>query len=105
MLGCDTLDTARKLSIGRGTVLLYCSRVCKAIRCLKPKYLSWFTEDQKENTISAIEKMSGFEMCLGCGDGTLIPFTHKPLVQGEAYMSRKGTFGVHVTLLSSLNIY
>ncbi|CAK5267076.1 unnamed protein product [Mycena citricolor] len=73
--GSDTLSTAQKLSIGHGTVFLYCGRVRKALRSLRPQYLSFPDGDR---------------------DGCLVNFEEIPLVQGPHYMSRKRRFSTNV---------
>ncbi|KAJ7314285.1 hypothetical protein DFH08DRAFT_821639 [Mycena albidolilacea] len=76
--GSDTLGTAQKLSIGLGTVILYCGRV---------------HSKQKLAIKTRIEDMSGFSKCLGAGDGSLINFDEIPMVD---YMSQKKRFRTNI---------
>ncbi|KAJ6491204.1 hypothetical protein C8R45DRAFT_1138284, partial [Mycena sanguinolenta] len=74
VMGSDTLGTAQKLSIGFGTVFLYCKRVRHAIRKLRDQFLGWPTPQRKLEIKTYIEDHSGFPRCLGAGDGSLINF-------------------------------
>jgi hypothetical protein len=100
-VGSDTLGTAPKLSIGHSTVFLYCKRVCRALRELRPLYLGWPTEDRKLAIKTHIKDVSGFSRCLGSGDGSLIRFEEIPLQQGPHFMTRKKFFGVFLHSVSS----
>ena len=61
--GSDTLDVAAKLSIGHGSVLNYCRRVCRAIRELRCQYLKWMNHVRKEVVMMAIEMRPTY-MCV-----------------------------------------
>jgi hypothetical protein len=93
-IGSDTLGTAQKLSIGFGTVFIYCSRVRRALRELRPQYVGWPVPDRKLTIKEHIKNVSGFTRCLGAGDGSLIRFEEVPQSEGYQYMSRKKFFGV-----------
>ena len=58
--GSDTLDVAAKLSIGHGSVLNYCRRVCRAIQELPCQYLKWMNHVRKGVVTMAIEAKAGF---------------------------------------------
>ncbi|KAF5336987.1 hypothetical protein D9611_003110 [Ephemerocybe angulata] len=92
--GSDSLDTAQKLAIGHGTVFLYCTRVSKALRRIKSQVIKFPDEARQQEISDYIESVSGFPGCIGIGDGCVIPFSEKPSVQGETYMTRKKRFGV-----------
>ena len=92
--GSDTLDAAKRLALGHGTVEKYCHRVSKALRQLKTQYLSWPSEVQRLAIALAIENQSGFPKCVGSGDGSLIRFTEAPFEWGTTFMGRKKFFGV-----------
>ncbi|KAF5332528.1 hypothetical protein D9611_005120 [Ephemerocybe angulata] len=91
--GSDSLDTAQKLAIGHGTVFLYCTRVSKALRRIKSQVIKFPDEARQQEISDYIESVSGFPGCIGIGDGCVIPFSEKPSVQGETYMTRKKRFG------------
>jgi hypothetical protein len=96
--GSDTLDVAAKLSIGHGSVLNYCRRVCRAIRELRCQYLEWMNHVRKEVVTMAIEAKSGFPKCLGSGDGCQIRIGEEPQVDGEQFLSRKKMISVRELL-------
>jgi hypothetical protein len=83
-----------ELSIGEGTVHLYCTRVSRAIHQLKSRFLGWPDPPRKQAISDSIEQQAGFQKCLGSGDGSLIQFTQKPLHHGHMYKCRKQFFGV-----------
>lgn len=95
-IGSDTLGTSQKLSIGFGTVFLYCRRVTRALRELRPKFLGWPTPHRKLVIQQDIEDRAGFYKCLGCADGSLIRFGSEPDQDGHLFMSRKKCFGVNI---------
>lgn len=93
-LGSSALSVAMELSIGEGTVFLYCKRVSRALRQLKSRFLGWPDSARKQVISEAIEHAAGFPKCLGSGDGCLIRFIQKPLYFGHMYKCRKQFFGV-----------
>lgn len=97
-IGSDTLGTAQKLSIGLGTVFLYCRRVTRAIRELRPRFLGWPTTEGKAVIRRHIKDLSGFPKCLGAGDGSLIRFCEIPNEDGHLFQSRKKFSGVCVRI-------
>jgi hypothetical protein len=101
-IGSDTIGTAQKLSIGFGTVFLYCRRVTRAIRQLRPRFVGWPTSDRKEVIKQDIQDISGFSRCLGAGDASLIRFCEIPIEDGHLYQSRKKFWGVGATIPQSI---
>jgi hypothetical protein len=101
-IGSDAISTAQKLSIGFGTVFLYCRRVTRAIRQLRPRFVGWPTSDRKEVIKQEIKDISGFSRCLGAGDGSLFRFCEIPIEDGHPYQSRKKFWGVGVTIPQSI---
>jgi hypothetical protein len=94
-LGSASLSVAMELSIGEGTVNLYCKRVSRALQQLRSTYLGWPDEPRKQVIKDAIESVSGFRMCLGTGDGSLIHLFKQPLKDGDMYKCRKKFFAVN----------
>ena len=89
--------TAEESSIAEGTVHLYCSRVVKAFRRVRPKYLSWPNRERKAE-IKSRTAAEGFPGCIGMLDGSLIRLASKPLKDGEIYLCRKKYYAVSVIL-------
>jgi len=101
-LGSSALAVAMELSIGEGTVFLYCNRVSRALRQLKSRFLGWPDPARKEVISTVIEQAAGFQKCLGSGDGCLIRFTQQPLQFGHMYKCRKQFFGVCYLLVIAM---
>ncbi|KAF7362660.1 DDE Tnp4 domain-containing protein [Mycena venus] len=95
-IGSDTIGTAQKLSIGFGTVFLYCRRVTRAIRELRTQFVGWPTAERKTVIRRDIKDRSGFAKCLGAGDGSLIRFCEVPREDGHLFQSRKKFFGTNM---------
>ena len=93
-LGTDSLDVAQKLGIGHGTVVLYCKRVVRALRGLRSQYLPWPGAARRMQTADAFESKSGFPICVGTCDGSLIRICEEPIVDGHVYVSRKKSYSV-----------
>ena len=89
-----SIDVAQKLSIAEGTVSLYCARVTKAIRQLKFRFVKWPDAEQKEIIKTAIQQQSGFESCIGAGDGCLIKLMSSPTNSDNEYLCRKKFYAV-----------
>ena len=98
--GSSVLDTMMKLSIGQGSVYNYCHRVSRAIRSHRPHYLGWMSPERKQIVSDAIQRISGFQKCIGSGDGTQICLDELPLIDGEQFLSRKKCISVSLSLLA-----
>jgi hypothetical protein len=99
--GSNVIDVAQKLSLGEGTVHLYCKRVVRAICQLRPKHLAWQSEEARQATLARIEMFSGFPKCVGMGDGTQVVMCEKPETDGDSFMNRKKH--ISVSLCCSLS--
>jgi hypothetical protein len=97
-IGSDTLGTAQKLSIGFGTVFLYCRRARRALRELRSTRVGWPTPGRKLPIKTHIKDVFGFSRCLGAGNGSLVNFDKIPIHDGPHFMSRKKHFGVSLCL-------
>ena len=61
-----------ELSIGEGTVFLYCKRVSRALRQLKSQFLGWPDPARKEVISTAIEQAWKPTLTVGASGETLI---------------------------------
>lgn len=52
----------------------------------------WPTEDERQEISKRIKNDTDFPFCVGFVDGTLIPFSGKPVWQGEDFYSRKSFY-------------
>ncbi|KAJ7581650.1 hypothetical protein C8J56DRAFT_1006004 [Mycena floridula] len=87
--GSDVFDVSAKMGFSHGSVYNYCKRISRAIRQLRTQYLGWPSDEMKMVISTQIEQMSGFPKCIGCIDGSHIPLTQLPFMEGELFRSRK----------------
>ncbi|KAH7921581.1 hypothetical protein BV22DRAFT_1019071 [Leucogyrophana mollusca] len=88
-LGAESgIKTAGVMSIAEGTVYLYCTRVCQALREIRNQHLAWPGE-RRRDFLSAEMSEWGFPGCIGIADGSYIRLMNKPQVNGYAYWCRK----------------
>jgi hypothetical protein len=76
--GSDAFEPGAKMSIGLGTVFLYCARVTRALREVGLECVAWPNDERKEEIKEAMEEISYIPGCIGAVDGTLIRLTNKP---------------------------
>jgi hypothetical protein len=74
-----------------GTVVLYTKQVIKAIMLVRGKWISW-PDEMWRREISQVMQAEGFPGCVGFIDGTTIPLSQKPALDGETYYDRKGRY-------------
>jgi hypothetical protein len=84
----------RNLDIGDGTIYDYCQRVTKALCKLRHDFLGWPNETRKDEISNFIEEKSGFHLCIGSGDGSLIRFAEALILHGDQYRCRKKIWAV-----------
>jgi len=97
--GSPAFSVARNLNISEGVVFDYCGRVSKAVRKLRSDFLVWPNEARKAAISQFIENQSGFRLCIGSGDGSLLLLTEEPLVDGDQYRDRKKNWAVIVVYI------
>jgi len=100
--GCDTLQVAQTLSLGHGTVFLYCRWVARAFRKWGLKQIVWPDIARKAVISDCFEAHSGFPKCLGACDGSLICLTEAPFGSQGTYHCHKKFPAVCVLLLISV---
>lgn len=98
-LGSPITNTALKMGIAEGTVVLYCRRVTQAIRELHDWFGSWMSETEQKDLESRIFEKIWFPKYVGSGNGSLIPADQMPALIGSNYLGRKGFFGVCILSL------
>ena len=79
--------------VGYGTINLYTIRVIKAIYNMRSKLASWPTREERLE-LSQVMQEEGFPGCIGFVDGTTIPLSQKPPIDGNHYFDRKKRSGV-----------
>jgi hypothetical protein len=99
--GNGQVFTSRLFSIGEGTVSLYTKRTVTAVLSLQREYIRMPRPDTPEyrRTVDLMRYQFGFPSCLRSVDGTIIPLTYKPRVQGDRYWTRKKNYGLNATAI------
>ncbi|KNZ48409.1 uncharacterized protein VP01_5692g1, partial [Puccinia sorghi] len=72
--------------VGYGIINLYTTRFIKEIYNIQSQLASWPTQEEKVE-LSQVMKEEGFPGCIGFVDGTKIPLTQKPPIDGNHYRS------------------
>jgi hypothetical protein len=93
MGGESAEKTSDVTAIAEGTSYLYTSRVSKALRRLKSRFIVWPDEARRAEHKEEMAD-EGFPGSLGEGDGSLFPLANKPFKSGESYYGRKKSYCV-----------
>jgi hypothetical protein len=104
--GASVNDIARVAGVSEGTVEVFTARCFTALMSHHDEYVRELSEHEKEAEKTWIEEHVG---CPGWRegwlmyDGTIIPLYQKPALDGDAYFTRKGNYGLNaqVCLCSS----
>ncbi|KAF7292661.1 DDE Tnp4 domain-containing protein [Mycena indigotica] len=95
-------DIARFAGVGHGSVPLFTNRCFDAIERLHPIFVRPLTRDEKEIEKSWIDRHLGFHGSWREGyimyDGTIVPLSEKPTLNGQAYFTRKSNYGLNVQI-------
>ncbi|KAF8579607.1 hypothetical protein K439DRAFT_1359267 [Ramaria rubella] len=86
--GSDSLRVAQQLSLGHGTVFLYCHRVTHAFHELGLNHSIWPDKERKHKIADVFEAHSGLG-CIGVCDGSLIRLTKDPWMSKGVYQCCK----------------
>ncbi|CAH7667792.1 hypothetical protein PPACK8108_LOCUS2216 [Phakopsora pachyrhizi] len=70
--------------VGEGTVVLYTKRVIQAIHNLKDYKVKWPSKEERKES-SQVMQLEGFPNCVGFVDGTSLPLSQKPALDGNVY--------------------
>ncbi|QRV77942.1 DDE superfamily endonuclease [Ceratobasidium sp. AG-Ba] len=84
------------LSLGVGTVFIYCERVTRALRMVGLECVAWPDEERKSEMKAVIKDLSGIPGVIGIGDGSLFKLTEKPRREGNSYFTYKNFPGINV---------
>ena len=74
--------------VGYVTINLYTSRVVQVIYELRNCLASWPTPEERLE-LSQVMQTKGFQGCIGFVDGTTIPLSQKPTIDGNHYFDCK----------------
>eukprot|EP00644_Phytophthora_capsici_P019346 jgi/Phyca11/132116/e_gw1.136.16.1 len=84
--------------IGKGTAHLYTARVLSAVNAVADEFVAW-PDYQERRRISRRMALQGFPGCVGFIDGTTIPLSQKPAVDGQCYFNRKHRYSVNAQVV------
>ena len=87
------VKVATLLQMAEGTVYNHSTRVVRALRRLRPLYLSWPTPEEREIS-KQYSKAMGFPGAIGVIDGSYLELKDKPREDAMAYRSRKKNWAV-----------
>lgn len=91
--GAGRENSGINLNIGKGTVSVYMWRVIKLLIKLLPDYIRWPTAQQRREYDPPT---TIFRNCIGFLDGSVVVLKYKPMLDSEAYYSRKSTYGFNL---------
>ncbi|KAI7946204.1 hypothetical protein MJO29_010731 [Puccinia striiformis f. sp. tritici] len=92
---------ARFFRVGEGTVELYTDRCIMAILRFKNQVLKWPTATERGEMAEEYGEV-GFEGCVGVIDGSLIPLSDSPSLNGADFYSRKGFYCISTLIVITL---
>jgi hypothetical protein len=92
-------SVARYFRISEGSVEMFTNRCTSAILSLEKDVIVWPQEDEKRCISNRIQSRYTFPSCVGFIDGTLIPFSEMPELNGEDWFSRKGLYGTNCLVI------
>ncbi|QRV77402.1 DDE superfamily endonuclease [Ceratobasidium sp. AG-Ba] len=93
--GSPAFDSNSTISLGVGTVFLYCKRVIRALRMAGLECVAWPNDERKHELAVRFEALTGIPGVIGAGDGSLFGLTSKPLVEGDSYVTYKGSLAIN----------
>eukprot|EP00644_Phytophthora_capsici_P005192 jgi/Phyca11/96240/e_gw1.1.1194.1 len=78
----------RRFRIATGSVVIYTSRVLHALKAVRSQWIVWPSRDRRQE-ISTVMTAEGFPGCVEFIDGTTLPLSQRPAVDGSSYWDRK----------------
>jgi hypothetical protein len=86
--GASVSKIQSHFALGAGTVSKYTERVIKALLDIEEKWIKWPSPERRRE-IGRVLGTEGFPKCVGFIDGTTIPLSQKPGLDGVVYFDRK----------------
>jgi len=78
--------------LSAGTIVNCTERVITAILSVTHEWIRW-PDARRRREICEVMSLEGFPGCIGFVDGTTIPLSQKPALDGETYYDRKCRYG------------
>ncbi|KAL0960776.1 hypothetical protein HGRIS_005797 [Hohenbuehelia grisea] len=101
--GASVMDVARQAGISEGSVINYTDRCFTAIESLQKTFIRNLTSEEKEIERQWIDDQLGFTGGHWRDgwlmyDGTIVVLYKRPDMDGDAYYTRKGNYGLNVQI-------
>ena len=87
------------LGISSGIVHHYIKRVSLAFCSLKDYVVFWPGPEERAEIGARMSSKYSFPFCVGIADGSLLPLTCRPTLDGEDYFTRKSNCAVNVLVI------
>ncbi|KAG8716503.1 hypothetical protein FRC09_015670 [Ceratobasidium sp. 395] len=87
--------TSSKIKVSEGATYKCCKRVTRALRKLRPAYVSWPTNAEKRE-IKLLYESFGFPGAIGAIDGTYFRLLDKPKYRSMSYYCRKKFYAINM---------
>ncbi|KNZ62672.1 hypothetical protein VP01_12383g1, partial [Puccinia sorghi] len=100
--GAAVLRIKNLFQVGYRKINLYTTRVIKAIYNMQAQLESWPTQEEQVE-LSQFMQEEGFPGCIGFLDGTMIPLSKKPSIDGNHYYDCKKRYSISLTLVCDVN--
>ncbi|KAL6572926.1 hypothetical protein OROHE_002402 [Orobanche hederae] len=100
--GAATAMQSMLFGFGVGTTVLFTRRVVTALLQVGSEYILWPTEERRIE-IGQVMEAEGFPGCVGFVDGTTIPLSEKPAINGECYWDRKHRYSINMQIVCDVD--
>jgi len=97
--GASIGSNSRMLGIGEGTVGLYTNRIMKALLFIRDDVIYWPDVRERQAISRRFEGKYGLPGAVSVLDGTPIPYSQRPGIDGEVYWSRKCIYCMNLQLI------
>ncbi|KAG2996199.1 hypothetical protein PC121_g20745 [Phytophthora cactorum] len=85
-------------NVASGACFDYIERVTSALLELYDDVVGWPTADERKKIAKRVCAGYDFPHCVGVMDGTLIPLAFQPILNGEDYYTRKGSYALNALI-------
>ncbi|KAL6574682.1 hypothetical protein OROMI_011967 [Orobanche minor] len=100
--GAATAMQSMLFGFGVGTIVLFTRRVITALLQVGSRYILWPSKERRRE-IRQVMEMEGFPGCVGFVDGTTIPLSKKPALDGECYWDRKHRYSINMQIVCDVD--
>jgi hypothetical protein len=90
---------ARNMGIGRGTVLLYTTRVIEALLSLQSQFIKWPNVRERRKISKYFDENHKLKGAVGIVDGTFVNLCRKPTIDPETFWSRKQKYSMNIQVV------